>query len=189
MNLGIFGGSFNPIHLGHLLLAETAREQLALDRVVFIPASVPPHKGAKGLLPGAVRLKLVQLATRDHPHFAVSDIELQRSGPSYTIDTVKLLKTQAPEAKLFLLIGEDMLTVKWASWAQLKRMCTIVAARRPTRTKARKESGVVWLEMPRVEISSSDIRARARAGRSLRYLVPPAVGRYITQHHLYRSRS
>jgi len=103
MRIGVFGGTFNPIHLGHLLLAETARETLALDRVVFIPTHQPPHKRARDLLPGPVRMKLVELAIRDHPAFVTSDIELERRGPSYSIETVKILHTQLPQAKLFLL--------------------------------------------------------------------------------------
>ena len=186
MRLGIFGGTFNPIHLGHLLLAETAREELALDRVLLIPTQQPPHKSARNLLAGTLRLKLVQLAIRDHPGFAASDIELQRYGPSYSIDTVKILRARLPEAKLFLLIGEDMLSVRWLAWNQLKRVCTIVVAHRPGLTISRREVGLKRLTMPRMEISSSDIRARVRAGRSIRYLVPASVERYIRQHHLYR---
>ena len=186
MKLGIFGGTFNPIHLGHLLLAETAREELGLDRVVFIPTHVPPHKDAKHVLPGRQRLKLVELAIRDHPAFVASDVELQRGGTSYTIDTVKLLKTQVPDAQLFLLMGDDMLKVRWMAWTQLKKLCTMVVAKRE-RAVAKKASGLVWLSMPRVDISSSDIRLRIRTGRSIRYRVPAAVGRYLAQHHWYQS--
>ena len=186
MRLGIFGGSFNPIHLGHLLLAETAREEFKLDRVVFIPAGQPPHKPSRGLLSGLTRLKLIQLAIRDAFAFVASDIELRRSGPSYTIDTVKLLRQQAAEAELWLLIGEDMLDVRWVQWNQLKRLCTIVVAHRG-RKPSRPEKGLVWLTMPRLEISSSNIRKRVASGRSIRYLVPDAVGRYIREHRLYVS--
>ena len=185
MRLGIFGGSFNPVHYGHLLLAETARDRLSLDRVVFIPTGQPPHKSAKGLLAGPHRLALIQMAVRDHSAFTVSDIELQRAGVSYSIDSVKILKTQLPAAKLFLLIGADMLSVRWAHWDELERLCTIVAARRPA-AATRKSAGVTWLPMPLVEISSSDIRQRLRTGRSVRYLVPPAVERYLHAHQLYR---
>ena len=185
MNVGIFGGTFNPIHLGHLLLAETAREAYALDRVLFIPTSLPPHKPAKDLLPGLVRLKLIQLAIRDHHAFAASDIELRRSGPSYTIETVKTLHRQLPEATLFLLMGEDMLAVKWMGWAELKRLCTIVAVRRPGRRIPKAEKAIQWLQMPQVDIASSDIRRRIKQGRSIRYLVPGSVERSIREHHLF----
>jgi len=197
--IGIFGGTFNPIHLGHLLLAETAREVLTLDRVVFIPVRQPPHKRAADLLPGLVRCELVTLAIRDHPAFVASDVELQRDGPSYSIETVRTLHAQLPAAKLFLIIGEDMLAVRWVAWEQLKRLCTVVVARRPapavTRRRpgpgvagARRQQGIRWLEMPQLDISASAIRARLKAGRSIRYLVPPAVERYIRQHQLYQRR-
>ena len=185
MRLGIFGGSFNPIHFGHLLLAEAAREALTLDRVVFVPTHQPPHKRASHLLAGAVRLELVRLAIREQPAFVASDIELQRPGPSYSIETVKILHRQLPQAKLFLLVGEDMLAVRWVAWEELKRLCTIVVAHRPGSKPARRQAGVKRLEMPQVSIASSDIRKRVKAGRSIRYLVPVSVERYIHEHHLY----
>ena len=187
VRIGIFGGTFNPIHLGHLLLAETARETLKLDRVLFIPTRQPPHKRIRDLLAGPKRLALVQAAIQNHPAFVVSDIELQRTGPSYSIDTVRLLRQQLPTAKLFLLVGEDMLGVRWLAWDELKRLCTIVAARRPGAAPSRRQRGMMWLPMPQMEISSSDIRARLKAGRSIRYLVPPAVERHIRQHRLYQA--
>jgi len=185
MKFGILGGTFNPIHWGHLLLAETARDQLGLDRVLFIPVHQPPHKNAKGLLPGAVRLELVQVAIRDHPAFVASDIELQRESVSYTLDTVKVLREQLPMAKLFLLIGQDMLAVQWKGWQEITQLCTVVMAARPGGKTRRRAGSVKSLEMPQVGISSSDIRARVAAGRSIRYLVPVAVERYIRDHQLY----
>jgi nicotinate-nucleotide adenylyltransferase len=169
-----------------LLLAETARDVLTLDRVLFIPARQPPHKSVKGLLPGPVRYEMVQLAIRDHPAFVASDIELQRDDVSYSLETVQILSRQLPSAKLFLLIGQDMLSVKWKGWDELRSLCTVVVAHRPGAPPPRRETGVKWLPMPRVEIASSDIRARLKASRSIRYLVPPAVERYIQQHNLYR---
>jgi nicotinate-nucleotide adenylyltransferase len=218
MRLGIFGGTFNPIHLGHLLLAETARESLVLDRVLFVPVHQPPHKRVRDLLPGAVRLKLVQLAIRDHPAFVASDIELQRKGPSYSIETVKALHRQLPTAKLFLLIGQDMVAVRWFAWDELKRICTVVVAHRrgclpasPPRRLAggpaaphrslgthvaserpasrSPEAGLKWLAMPQLDIASSDIRLRLKSGRSIRYLVPVSVERHIRKHRLYRGQT
>jgi nicotinate-nucleotide adenylyltransferase len=186
MRLGIFGGTFNPIHLGHLLLAETARDALQLDRVLFIPAARPPHKAATGLVPGWERLKLIQLAIRDHPAFAASEIELRRPGPSYSVETVRWLRKQLPAATLFLLIGQDMLAIRWVAWSELKRLCTIAAVRRPGSRGALRARGIEWLTMPQMGISSSDIRSRLRAGRSIRYLVPGAVERYLRQHRLYQ---
>lgn len=186
MKLGILGGAFNPIHLGHLLLAETAREALALDRVLFIPTRQPPHKSGRELLPGGERMRLIRLAIRDQPAFAASDIELQRDGVSYTIETVQAIHRQLPEATLFLLIGQDMLTVPWRRWAELKRLCTIAAVRRPGSPKPRRQTGVQWLDMPPVAIASSDIRRRLRESRSIRYLVPGPVERYLKAQQLYR---
>jgi nicotinate-nucleotide adenylyltransferase len=188
MRLGILGGTFNPIHHGHLLLAETAREALALDRVLFVPTRQPPHKSARGLLPGAERLALIAAAIRDQPAFAASDIELQRPGVSYSVETVRILHQQLPMAKLFLLVGEDMLAVKWAAWREIAALCTVVAARRPGAGRASRGRGVKWLPMPQVDITSTDIRARLKAGRSIRYLVPAAVERLIRQQGLYGAR-
>ena len=185
MRLGTFGGTFNPIHLGHLLQAETARETLALDRVLFIPVGSPPHKRSRDLAPGAVRMALIELAIRDHPAFVASDIELARPGPSYSIETVRCLRRQLPTATLFLLIGEDMLEVRWRAWDELRRLCTLAAAHRPESPPASCR-GVRWLPMPQLAIASSDIRKRLAAGRSIRYLVPSAVERYIRQHQLYQ---
>jgi len=185
MRLGIFGGTFNPIHLGHLLLAETARETLALDRVVFIPTRQPPHKRASDLLPGPMRLELIELAIRRHPAFVTSDIELQRRGPSYSIETVRALHRQLPQAKLFLLLGEDMLTVTWMAWKEIARLCTVAAAHREGAPSRRSARGIRWLDMPRIGLSSSDIRRRIKAGRSIRYLLPPAVERRILEQRLY----
>jgi nicotinate-nucleotide adenylyltransferase len=187
MKLGIFGGTFNPIHTGHLLLAETARETLALDRVLFVPANLPPHKRSADLLDGAVRFKLVQLAIRDHPAFAASDIELRRPGPSYSIETVRALRRRFPSARLFLIIGQDLLTFRWVGWEDLKRLCTVVVARRPESRAGHGQSGLRWLTMPLLDIASSDIRARIRGGRSIRYLVPAPVERHIKAHRLYRA--
>ncbi|MBI3320692.1 MAG: nicotinate (nicotinamide) nucleotide adenylyltransferase [Candidatus Omnitrophica bacterium] len=202
VKIGLFGGSFNPIHVGHLLLAETARETLALDRVLFIPVNQPPHKRGIGLLPGAIRLKLIQLAIRDQPAFATTEIELKRPGPSYSIETVRILNRRLPTAELFLLIGQDMLAVPWVGWNELKRLCTIVAARRPGARPSNTghghgrrgslpnaERGIRWLSMPQVEIASSDIRSRARSGRSIRYLVPSSVERYLLRHRVYRRKT
>lgn len=185
MKFGILGGTFNPIHWGHLLLAETARDRFGLDRVLFIPVYQPPHKSGKGILPGAIRFELVQLAIRDHPAFVVSDIELQRESVSYTLDTVKVLREQLPMAKLFLIMGQDMLAVQWKGWEEITQLCTVVVAARPGGKTRRRAGSVKSFKMPQVDISSSDIRARVAAGRSIRYLVPAAVERYIHEHQLY----
>lgn len=186
MRIGLFGGTFNPVHHGHLLLAKAAREQLKLDRVLFIPCAQPPHKSPAGLASGRARLAMIRLAIRGHPAFRASALELSRRGPSYTIDTVRALRRRWPKARLFLLIGQDMLGVRWRSWDELKRLCTVAAARRPHARPPRRERGLVWLAMPQVDIASSEIRRRLRAGRSIGHLVPPAVERYLRRHRFYR---
>lgn len=189
MRIGIFGGTFNPIHFGHLLLAESARERYALDRVVFIPTHQPPHKHTRDLLPGSVRFKLIELAIRDHPSFVVSDVELERQGLSYSIDTVRILKDQLPQAKLFLLIGEDMLAVRWVQWNEIKKLCNVVVAHRAGLKRTRRDRSLQWLAMPQVEISSSDIRSRIKNGRSIRYLLPSTVEHYICANRLYAEKA
>jgi nicotinate-nucleotide adenylyltransferase len=187
LRVGIFGGTFNPVHTGHLVLAESARDQLSLDRVIFIPAAHPPHKPVSGLVAGPSRLRMVRLAIRDHAGFAASDIELARTGPSYMLDTVKELRVSLPGARLFLLIGGDMLKVRWMGWAELKRLCAIAVVDRPG-VRVPAQRGLTRVQMPGIAISSSDIRERVAAGRSIRYLVPAPVERYIRQHHLYATR-
>ncbi len=186
MRIGVFGGTFNPIHTGHLILAEAAREQLRLDRVLFIPTHQPPHKHVHDLLPGSVRLKLIRLAIKDHPAFAVSNLELRRGGVSYTVETIRELRQRFSTAQWFLLMGQDMLRARWFAWSELKRLCTIVVAARSNTPTSRREAGLVRLTMPQIEIASSDIRLRLCDGRSIRYLVPPAVERYLRRHHLYQ---
>lgn len=186
MRLGIFGGTFNPIHWGHLVLAEAAREQLSLDRVLFIPTFRPPHKRAEALLSGQTRLTLIRLAIRGNPAFIACDLELRRRGISYAIETVRTLRAQCPRAALFLLIGADMAAVRWRAWDELTRLCTVIVAGRPGAAALARGRGLRRLSMPLLDVSSSQIRRRLQAGRSIQYLVPAAVERYIRQHRLYR---
>ena len=184
--LGIFGGTFNPIHHGHLILAECAREQFALDRVLFIPTATPPHKAFRELLPGRDRLRLIRLAIHGHPAFHTDDMELARGGVSYSLETVRALHARHPRAKLFFLVGADMLRVRWYGLPELTRLCTFVVASRAAQPLAHRFRGMRRLSMPPVDISSSMIRARARAGASIRYLVPEAVEREIRRRRLFQ---
>ena len=195
--IGVFGGTFDPPHAGHLALAERARERLGLDRVLFVPAGTPPHKRARRLSSARTRAAMTRLALRGHPAFRLSTLELARRGPSFTVDTLRTLRARHPGARLFLLIGEDSLGDfrTWRDPQGIRALATLVVARRPANGGARARRspaprrGVVWLDNPGLDISSSALRARARAGQSLRYLVPDAVARYVTRHRLYRRRA
>jgi len=190
--IGVFGGTFDPPHVGHLALAEWAREALRLDRVIFMPAARPPHKRRRRLSPAGDRVAMTRLATRGNPHFSVSTLEARRTGPSYTVDTLRALKRSHPGASFWLLMGEDSLR-EFPTWHAPEGILTLaklaVAGRpgpRPGTPRHRWPRGaVVWLGNPGLEISSSTLRARARAGRSVRYFVPDAVARYIASRRLY----
>jgi nicotinate-nucleotide adenylyltransferase len=199
--VGLFGGTFDPPHFGHLVIAEWARDQLALDRVVFMPAGVPPHKRRAGLSSAESRLAMTRLAVRGHAAFTVSSLEARRRGPSFTVDTLRQLRRRYSGARLYLLIGADSLD-DFSNWHQPRAildLATLAVAGRPgwpgAPTRGKRRAGripaalrrrVVWLENPALAVSSSAIRTRVRARRSLRYLVPDAVARYIGRHHLYR---
>lgn len=191
--LGIFGGTFDPPHLGHLALAEWARVRLRLDRVLFVPAGLPPHKRRAPLSGAVARLAMTRLAVRGHRAFVVAAHEVRVPAPSYTCDTVLRFAARWPKSRLFLLIGADSLD-EFRSWRDpegiLARATLAVAARpgsgKPAARAWARRRGAVWIGNPGLEVSSSMIRARARAGASLKYLVPDAVARYIARHRLYR---
>lgn len=189
---GIFGGTFDPIHLGHLIAAQAAREALDLDRVVFIPAGRPPHKRSRRLAPGRWRLRMVELAIAGNPCFRVSDIELRHSRPSYTAGTLKLLKENFPGIELCLLIGWDqaILLDTWKRTEEIFRLATVAVLRRPgydpRRIPARWSRKSLFVEIPWIDISSSRIREMVKEGNDIRYLVPEAVRRFILRRKLYR---
>lgn len=188
--VGLFGGTFDPPHLGHLMLAEWARTRLRLDRVVFMPAGTPPHKRGRRLTDAAHRLAMTRLAVRGNPAFVVSAFEARRAGSSFTVDTLRHLRARQPGADLYLLMGADSLEdfPAWYEPGEIARLATLVVAARPgpALDPARARERVVRLDNPPVAISSSALRARARAGHSLRYLVPDAVAAYVAKHGLYR---
>ncbi len=196
MRIGIFGGTFNPPHLGHLTCAQEAYLQLELDQVMLIPARVPPHKPVEEE-PGAEhRLELCRLAVDGDERFEVSDIEINRPGPSYTVDTLAELHSRAPDNELFLIVGGDI-AAGFAHWHQPERVLSLatlaVAKRRGTARKSVNAaldqlSGgerAAFFRMPRIGLSSTMIRERVRAKQPIRYLVPDPVIRYIDDHHLY----
>ncbi len=190
MKIGVLGGSFNPIHCGHLRLAEEAREALRLDRVLFIPAGHRPHKPQRGLIDGRHRLAMVRLAIKGRPAFAASAIELQRAGPSYTVETLLALQRRyGARTRLCFVSGADTLQELkiWKDLDRVLRLCTFVVATRPGYAW-RARQGITRLAMTPLAVSASDIRRRVHQGRSIRYLVPDAVERYIARHRLYASR-
>jgi len=187
-HVGIMGGTFDPVHCGHLLAAEQAREQAGLDEVWFMPTHLPPHKSRDGLTSAAARLEMVELAIADHESFRVTDIELKRKGPSYTYDTIVQLVAQFPECRFSFIIGGDMVKIlpNWYRFAELSRMVRFIGLERPGADVEHVFSdNVTFVEMPVWDISSTLIRAKAAAGQSIRYLVPRLVERYIKENRIY----
>ncbi|MBN2097314.1 MAG: nicotinate-nucleotide adenylyltransferase [Candidatus Omnitrophica bacterium] len=186
--IGILGGSFNPIHLGHLAIAEQARESLRLDKVVFIPANIPPHKQIKGFASAQERYYLTQLACQGNPDFQVCDLEIIRGGVSYSVETLKELKSIYPKARLYFIAGADFLTEfsAWKAIGKLKSLCTFVVAPRPGHPLKRLPKGMQAIDVAALEISSTVIRNRLKKGKSIRYLVPEKVQQYILRKRLYR---
>lgn len=171
MRLGILGGTFDPIHQGHLFLAKTAAEQYALDKVLFVPALIPPHKTAKrDITPAPYRFHMVELALKGHPKFEVSDIEFNRPDISYTVETLRLLKQKHPMDELFLIVGADSAAgfSEWKEPQEIQKMAVVLAAARPGSSKAPCEAmDVHWLEMLEKDISSSAIRKTFAEGKAL----------------------
>ncbi len=191
--LGVLGGTFDPIHFGHLLLAEEARIQLALDAVLFIPAGEPPHKSSQQASVEQ-RFLMVSLATASHPQFHVSRLEIERLGISYTVDTLHALHTTFPQAALYLLLGADAAfdLPQWRAPEVICRLATVVAATRPgfsldTLLRGPTATGICFtpLPIPGLFISSTALRQRVSEGYSLRYLTPDVVASYIAKEKLY----
>jgi nicotinate-nucleotide adenylyltransferase len=193
VKLGLMGGTFDPIHLGHLRAAESAREALGLTEVAFVPAGVPPHR--PGPQTSSIdRFAMVCLATAAHPAFTASDIELQREGASYTVDTVAALLAARPDASVVLIVGSDAFAEisSWKDRERLFALCSVAVVLRPgTSTLPAWESvemdgRVARVEGPGLPISASLVRQRVREGLSVRYLVPDAVADHIAKRGLYR---
>jgi len=198
--LGILGGMFNPPHLGHLVCAQEAHDQLGLDAVLFMPVAVPPHKEARED-PGAEhRFELCRLAVGGDERFAVSSLEIDRGGPSYTVDTLTELRERHPEDDLIFIAGGDM-AASLPTWREPERVLELAAFAVAERRGAVREDVIerwrslgaaaprepLFLDMPRVDVSSSEIRRRVREGRPVRYLVPDTVADYVAARGLYRS--
>ena len=193
--IGLFGGSFDPVHHGHLLLAQDALEQLGLDRLFFIPAAINPHKlDAAPKAPPPLRLEMLREATRMQPRFSIDTLELEREGPSFTIDTVDVFHGRFPGAQIFLLLGEDNLP-KLHFWHQFERLRQLVSfvsfgrgahASEINQPAIAPEKGVRLERLVRkIDISSTEIRARVAKGLPIQYLVPESVRLLIQSHALY----
>jgi nicotinate-nucleotide adenylyltransferase len=204
VRIGLYGGTFDPVHSGHLIIARAARERLSLDQMILIPSAHPPHKPIECLTEAAHRLAMVRLAVEGETGFEVSDCETRRSGLSYTIDTVAGFRAEVgPDAEIVWLIGSDSLR-ELAGWHRVEELadaCRIVIAARPgwespdlapLAARLRPEqierlrSNV--LDTPRIDISATEVRRRVAAGLSIRWLVPDAVAQYVAEHRLYRPR-
>lgn len=199
--IGIFGGSFNPVHTGHCIIAEQFAEQMLLDSCLLIPTFISPFKiGWQEQVTPMQRLRMLAIVARDNPRFHIDDVELRRKGISYTIETIQYLREKHGSAQLFLLIGGDQARdfCKWRQWQEILHEVQLCIARRPFMMTAEEEKTLlqelsihgkqpVFITMPEMEISSKAIRERIRSGQSIRYMVPSKVVRYIKKHKLYRA--
>ena len=206
MRIGVYGGSFDPVHIGHLLLAECCREQAGLDRVLFVPAATQPHKQDRRLADPQHRVDMLRLATGGHPAFDVATLEIDRGGVSYTVDTLASLRAAHPDDELCLLLGPDALAglPTWREPRRIAELATLVAVERESLDDLRAAATTAGLtellgadrlatlldrrvRMPAIGIRASDLRAAVAAGRSIRYRTPRAVEAFIAAHGLYRS--
>jgi nicotinate-nucleotide adenylyltransferase len=195
---GVFGGTFDPIHLAHLAVAEAARDAFGLRRVLFIPAAQPPHKPGRDISPVEDRLAMVEAAVEGNPAFEISRLEIERSGPSYTVDTLTALCEAAPGDRLALILSAESYS-EFGSWHEPRRildLAALIVAPRVgyadadpdliARQFPEARATVAFMDGPRIRLSASEIRQRAADGRSVRYLVPDAVAAYIGDHDLYQ---
>jgi nicotinate-nucleotide adenylyltransferase len=196
-DIGILGGTFNPPHMGHLVMAQEALDQLDLDRVVFMPVAVPPHKEAREDPGAAARLELCRLAVAGDERFEVSTLETDRGGASFTVDTLRELHDAEPEHDLTFIVGGDM-AQSLPAWREPEAILALARLAVAEREGVRREDiarrldslhggdRVVFFDMPRIDVSSSTIRRRVAEGRPVRYLVPDPVAAAIAEHGLYR---
>ncbi len=195
--IGLLGGTFDPPHIGHLILAQHALDAIGLDRLLFVPAADPPHKRTEAKTSVDHRLTMLEGAVIDNPQFAISRVDVDRPGPHYSVDMVRLIQADFPQADLYFVMGGDSLRdlPKWFQPHELIKLCKIVVMRRPqTLISANLHDAVLpelsqrltIVDASQIDISSSAIVARLQAGNSIRYLVPDAVLAYIKAHQLYR---
>lgn len=199
MRLGILGGTFDPVHVGHLILGETAREELRLDRVLFVPAGQPWRKTDREVTSADHRVTMLRLAIEDNPMFALCTIEVETLGPSYTVATLRRVREENGEAELFLIVGADAFEdmPNWKDPEKITELATIAVTGRPDPNETSGQqllpsdsplgSRVVWFHMPAIGVSATAIRDLVRWGKSVRYLLPPVVEAYIRENGLYAS--
>ena len=196
MKIGILGGTFDPVHIGHLVLGQHALDALALDEVLFVPAGEPWRKSGRPITPAEHRLAMLRLAIGGNDSFGISDAELRRDGPTYTADTLEALAAERIDDAFWFIIGADALAdvPNWHDPERIVRHAMLSVAPRADGDVTALVASMPYLRgrvdtfaMPRIDISSTDVRTRAAAGRSVRYLVPDAVAAYIGEHRLYRA--
>ncbi|MBH1940972.1 nicotinate-nucleotide adenylyltransferase [Mobilitalea sibirica] len=198
MKVGIMGGTFNPVHNGHLILAENAYEQIGLDNVIFMPTKNPPHKNITELVSEEHRYNMVRLAVMENPHFTLSDMELSRKGVTYTADTLSILKDKNPDDSYYFIVGADsfFMLQTWKDPQTIFNLSTIIVAGRDRINQDDMEqqlnflvktyhANVEFLDMPNIDISSAMIRERIANNQSVKYYVPDSVWAYIIKHYLY----
>ncbi|MBU0469392.1 MAG: nicotinate-nucleotide adenylyltransferase [Candidatus Omnitrophica bacterium] len=186
--IGILGGTFNPVHIGHLAIAQRARENLDLEKVFFVPSNLPPHKSSKNVLPPAQRYRMVQMAIEGNPYFDISDFEIKREGRSYSIDTVEhFYKLYLEKAKLYFIIGEDSFSTldTWKHIEDIVKLADFVVVNRPGFNVEDSKIKVKTIDMPGLDISSSGVRKCLRLGKTVKYLLPEKVLKYIKRKKLY----
>lgn len=188
LRIGILGGTFDPIHLGHLIVAQEVHDRLSLDRMILVPAGLPPHRMDEPLTPGRLRVEMVQAAVEGDPRFEVSEIEVARPGPSYTVDTLRALRKAMPDARFYVVLGTDQLRVfhQWHQPEAILALATLVSVDRAG-SPADGDIEVPHrpVQVPRIDISASDVRDRIGAGRPVRFLIPDRVLRIIERESLY----
>ena len=188
MKIGVLGGTFNPIHYGHLILGEQVSGQLKLDRVIYVPTFMPPHKSSKNVIKAQDRLNMIKLAVKGNDRFMVADVEICRKGKSYTVDTLREIKKQYPFAELFFICGSDLVAEipTWKNVDEVYKLAKFVLAKRPGFGKRLSGKSFLKISVAQVDISSSLIRDLVKRGSSIRYLTPDSVVRYIEKHRLYK---
>lgn len=186
--IGLLGGTFNPIHIGHLTMAQIAKERMNLDKIIFIPSHIPPHKKVKNLALAKHRYAMVRLAIQGNPGFAVSDFEYKKAGRSYSIDTIRHFWKNNPQGtKFFFIIGADAVAglKDWKRIEQIVKLVTFVVVNRPGYIYREDRIEYQYVAMPAIDIASSFLRSRVAQGRSIQYFVPDSVYAYIKKHNLY----